>query len=179
MSALSKSGHPRWDGEYLRIGILTKDRGAPRRVAWITTGSGGIFFGVARATGWGTKYSYHADGNFYRSIQSQTPTGPKETQELVTKHPPIPEIKGLLQLLSVDIGAGDRLRSFPFKRRYEPVYVKPLNGRVAFKLGLLEPGVPQALDTIKKKEEHHFRLITRTEPWILLWNAAGFETARF
>jgi hypothetical protein len=179
MSALSKSGHPRRDGEYLRIGILTKDRGAPRRVAWITTGTGGIFFGVARATGWGTKYSYHADGNFYRSIQSQTPTGPKETQELVTKHPPIPEIKGLLQLLSVDIGAGDRLRSFPFKRRYEPVYVKPLNGRVAFKLGLLEPGVPQALDTIKKKEEHHFRLITRTEPWILLWNAAGFETARF
>jgi hypothetical protein len=179
MGALPKSGRPKWDGEYLRIGILTKDRGTPRRIAWVTTGSGGISFGVARATGGGTKYSYHADGNFYRSIQSETPTGTKETQELVTRHPPITEIKGLLQLLSIDVGAGDRLRSFPFKRRYEPVYVNPLNGRVSFKLGLLEPGVPQALDTIKKKEEHHFRLITRTEPWILLWNAAGFETTRF
>ena len=151
----------------------------PEGSLWITTGPGGIFVGVARAAGWGTKYSYHADGNFYRSVQSQTSAGPKETQELMTKHPPIAEIRGLLQLLSIDVGAGDRLRGFPFKRRYEPVYVKPLNGRVSFKLGLLEPGVPQALDAIKKKEERHFRLIARTEPWILLWNAAGFETATF
>jgi len=129
--------------------------------------------------GRGNEVQLSSRRHFYRSIQSQTPAGTKETQELLTKHPPIPEIKGLLQLLSVDIGAGDRLRSFPFKRRYESVYVNPLNGRTSFKLGLLEPGVPQALDTIKKKEEHHFRLITRTEPWILLWNAAGFETARF
>ena len=95
----------------------------------------------------------------------------------MAKHPPIAEIKGLLQLLSVDIGPGDRLRGFPFKRRYESVYVKPMNGRISFKLGLLEPGVPQALDSIKRKEERHFRLVTKTEPWILLWNSAGFEVA--
>ncbi len=175
MSTLSRSGGPKWSAEYLRVAILTEDKGVPRKVAWITTGVGGIFIGVARATGWGTKYTYHTDGRFYRSIQSKAPTGPKESQELVAKHPPIPQIKGLLQLLSVEIGAGDRLRGFPFKRRYESVYIKPLNGKVSFKLGLLEPGVPQALDTIKRREERHFRLITKTEPWILLWNSAGFE----
>jgi hypothetical protein len=177
MSNLPKPGRPGRDAWHLRVAILAKDRGAPRKVAWITTGSGGIFLGVARATGWDAKYSYRTDGGFYRSIQSQTPKGPRETQELVTKHPPIAEIKGLLQLLSVDVGAGDRLRGLPFKKRYESVYVKPMNGRVSFKLGLLEPGVPQALDSIKRKEERNFRLITRTEPWILLWNSAGFEAA--
>ncbi|MGA2198817.1 MAG: hypothetical protein ABSG45_02655 [Nitrososphaerales archaeon] len=177
MSTLPRPAIPAWNTEYLRVAILTKDKGAPRKVAWITTGPGGIFIGVARATGWGTKYSYNTDGSFYRSIQSQAQKGPKESQELVAKHPPIPQVKGLLQLLTVEIGAGDRLRGFPFKRRYESVYIKPLNGKVSFKLGLLEPGVPQALDTIRRKEERHFRLIAKTEPWILLWNAAGFETA--
>ena len=93
----------------------------------------------------------------------------------MAKHPPINEIRGLLQLLSVDSGAGDRLRGFPFKRRFESVFVRPLDGRATFKIGLLEPGVPEALDTIKRREERNFRLITKTEPWILLWNAAGFE----
>ena len=81
-------------------------------------------------------------------------------------------------VLPIDLGAGDRLYGFPFKKKFESIYVKTLNGRVSFKLGLLEPGVPQALDTIKRKEERHFRLITRTEPWILLWNAAGFEPTK-
>jgi hypothetical protein len=179
MSELPKQGRPNSDAGNLRVGILTKERGAPRKIAWITTGSGGVLLGVARAAGGGAKYSYRTDGSFYRYVQSSTPTGPKETQELVTKHPPIAEIKGLLQLLSVEIGAGDRLRGFPFKRRYESVYVKPMNGRVSFKLGLLEPGVPQALDTIKRKEERHFRLVTKTEPWILLWNSAGFEASAY
>lgn len=80
-------------------------------------------------------------------------------------------------MLSVEVGAGDRLLAFPFKRRYDSAYVRPIDGRVSFKLGLLEPGVPQALDTIKRREEHHFRLITLTEPWILLWNRAGFESS--
>jgi hypothetical protein len=176
MSPIPNAGHFRRDAEYTRFAILAREKGVPRKVAWITAGPGGIFLGVARAAGWGTKYNYRADGGFYRSVQSQAPTGPREAQELVTRYPPLAEIKGLLQVLPVDLGAGDRLRGLPFKRRYESISVKTLNGRVSFKVGLLEPGVPQALDTIKRKDERHFRLITKTEPWILLWNSAGFET---
>lgn len=131
--------------------------------------------GAARGTGRGTTYSYRADGGFYRSLTATTPTGPRTSQELVSRHPPLKEVKGLLHLLSIDVGGADRLSQFPFKRRFEPVYVRQLDGRTAFKIGLLEPGVPEALDTLKRKEERHFRLITKTEPWILLWNAAGFE----
>jgi len=177
MSTAPRPGLPKRDAEYLRLAILTRERGAPRKVAWITTGPGGILLGVARAEGWGTKYSYAADGGFYRTVQSRSPTGLKESQELVTRHPPISQVRGLLQLLSVEVGAGDRLRGFPFKRRYESVYVRPLNGKVSFKVGLLEPGVPEALDSIRHRDERHFRLISKTRPWILLWNSAGFEPA--
>jgi|GEM_PF-3198034 hypothetical protein len=178
MSAFARPIGPRRDAEYRRFAILTRDRGLPRKVAWITVGPGGVFFGVARGAGSETKYNYHTDGGLYRYVQSQTPSGRKETRELVTRSSPLAEIKGLLQVLPIDLGAGDRLYGFPFKKKFESIYVKTLNGRVSFKLGLLEPGVPQALDTIKRKEERHFRLITRTEPWILLWNAAGFEPTK-
>jgi len=162
------------DAEYLRIAILATDKGGPRKVAWIAKGSGEIIFGIASADGWGTKYSYHTDGGLYQSILVQTPEGPRESQKLITRYPPIPEVKGLLRFYSVDIGIDDRLRGFPFKRRYESIFVRPLNGRVSFKLGLLEPGVPEALGTIERGQENHFRLITKTEPWIVLWNSAGF-----
>ena len=175
MSVFARPIGPRRDSEYRRFAILTRDRGLPRKIAWITMGPGGVFFGVARGAGSETKYNYHADGGFYRFVQSQTPAGRKETRELVTRSPPLAEIRGLLQVLPVDLGNGDRLHGFPFKKRFESIYVKTSNGRVAFKLGLLEPGVPQALDTIKRRAERHFRRITTTEPWILLWNSAGFE----
>jgi hypothetical protein len=156
--------------------MMVKNNGPPRKVAWIVAGPEGISFGVARAMGWGTKYSYLPDGSLMRTPQSENLGGPKRAPELVARYPPVREIKGLLQLLSVDAGSGDRLIGFPFRKKYESVFVKPLNGRASFKLGLLEPGVPQALDALKK-EERHFRLITRSHPWILLWNAAGFEPA--
>jgi hypothetical protein len=156
---------------------MVKDNGPPRKVAWIVAGSEGISFGVARAIGWGIKYSYLTDGSLVRTPQPENPAGPKRVPELVARHPPVREIRGLLQLMAVDLGSGDRLIGFPFRKKFESVFVKPLNGRVSFKLGLLEPGVPQALDSLKK-EERHFRLITRSHPWILLWNAAGFEPAR-
>lgn len=175
MSTPPRQGHPVRDGGYLRVAIFSKERELPRKVAWLTAGRDGISIGVARGPGRETSDSYRTNGGFYRSIPSQTPTGPKAGQELVAMHPPLSQIRGLLHLLSVDSPAGDRLGRFPFKRRFESVYVRPLNGRAAFKLGLLEPGVPQALDTIRK-EERHFRLITRTEPWMLLWNSAGFDT---
>jgi len=178
MSAFARPIGPRRDADYRRFAILTRDRGLPRKIAWITMGLGGVFFGVARGAGSETKYNYHTDGGLYRYVQSQTPSGRKETRELVTRSSPLTEIKGLLQVLPIDLGASDRLYGFPFKKKFESIYVKTLNGRDSFKLGLLEPGVPQALDTIKRKEERHFRLITRTEPWILLWNTAGFEPAK-
>jgi hypothetical protein len=162
--------------EYLRIAVLAADRGGPRKVAWIATGPGGINFGIARANGWGTKYSYRSDGGLYQSIPVVTREGPRESQKLITRYPPVPEIKGLLHFYSADFGADDRLRGFPFKRRYESIFVRPLDGRVSFKLGLLEPGVPEALDAIEKGRENHFHLITKTEPWIVLWNSAGFVT---
>jgi len=177
MSTPPRPSRGQWDTQYLRIAMLAREKGVPRKVAWITTGLGGVSIGVARAEGPGTKYAYRTDGRFYRFITSRSQTGAKESQELIASHPPLPQVKGLLQLLSVDLGAGDRLRGFPFKRRYDPVYIRSLNGRISFRLGLLEPGVPQALDTIKRKEEHHFRLFTKMKPWILLWNAAGFEPA--
>jgi hypothetical protein len=176
MSGNQSTGPPRRSAGYVRVGIAAKDNGPPRKVAWIMTGTQGISFGVARATGWGTRYSYLQDGSFLRIPQSESPAVPKRTPELVARYPPINEIKGLLQLSSVDVGTGDRLLGFPFRRKYESVLVKSLNGRASFKLGLLEAGVPQALDTLKK-EERHFRLITESHPWILLWNAAGFEAA--
>ncbi len=174
---LPKLDRSKLDAEYLRIAILATDKGGPGKVAWIAAGSGGIIFGIARAHGWGTKYSYHTDGGLYQSIPVQTPEGPRESQRLITGYPPIPEIKGLLRFYSVDIGIEDRLRGFPFKRRYESIFVRPLDGRVSFQLGLLEPGVPEALGTIEKGRENHFRLITKTEPWIVLWNSAGFVTS--
>jgi len=175
VSTIHKQGRPARGSDLVRIGILSTDGGRPGRVAWVTAGAGGISIGVARAGGPGTRYVYRNDGGFYRATQPKAP-GQREALELVAKHPPVGEVRGLLQLLSVDAGAGDRLRGFPFKRRFEPVFVRPLNGRTSFRLGLLEPGVPQALDTVKK-DERHFRLFTRTDPWMLLWNSAGFETA--
>ncbi len=173
---MPKLGRSKWDAEYLRIAILATDKGGPRKVAWIAMGPGGIFFEIARANGWGTKYIYRKDGGLYQSIPVQTPEGPRESQKLIARHPPVSGIKGLQHFYSVDLGIDDRLRGFPFKRRSESIFVRPLNGRVSFKLGLLEPGVPQALDTIEKGQENHFRLITKTEPWIVLWNSAGFVT---
>ena len=165
------------DAEYPRVAILASDKRSPRKVAWIETGPGGIAFGIARDNGWGTKYSYHTDGGLYQSVLVQTPEGSRESQKLITRCPPIPEIKGLLHFYSADIGSDDRLRGFPFKRRYDSIFVRPLDGRVSFKLGLLEPGVPEALGAIEKGQENHFRLITKTEPWIVLWNSAGFITS--
>lgn len=173
---MQKLARSKWDAEYLRIAILATDKGDLRKVAWIATGPGGITFGIARANGWGTKYSYHTDGGLYQSILVQTPEGSRESQKLITRHPPIPEIKGLQHFYSVDIGIDDRLRGFPFKKRYDSIFVRSLDGRVSFNLGLLEPGVPEALDGIEKGRENHFRLITKTEPWIVLWNSAGFAT---
>ena len=176
MGDSSRQGRWRWDTRYQRYAILTREGPSPGKVAWVTKGQEGMFIGVARAASLGTRYSYLPDGRFYRTVRSQTPAGARESEELVSRYPPMAEVKGLVQVLSVDAGPGDRLRNLPFKRKFKSVYVKPLNGRVSFKLGLLEPGVPQALDTIKRREEHHFRLITETEPWILLWNSAGFES---
>jgi hypothetical protein len=173
---ISSRGAAGWDSRFIRVGVFARERGPPRKVAWIATARDGISLGVARGTGRGTTYSYRADGSLYRSLANPTPASHGPSQELVSKLPPLREVKGLLQVLSVDVPAGDRLGQFPFKRRFESVFVRQLNGRVAFKVGLLEPGVPDALDTVKKREERHFRLITRTEPWILLWNAAGFES---
>lgn len=175
MSGSSRPGIASWGPRFVRIGVFTRERNSLRKVAWIATGLGGISIGAARGTGRGTTYTYRADGGFYRSLTTTTPAGPGSSQELVSRYPPLKEVKGLLHLLSIDVQGGDRLSQFPFKRRFESVYVRQLNGRIAFKIGLLEPGVPEALDTVKRKEERHFRLITKTEPWILLWNAAGFE----
>jgi hypothetical protein len=159
----------------MRVGILSSEHGAPRKVAWITAGPEGVSFGVARATGAGTTYRYLPDGTLLRI--NPAVKGSRSESEPIAKHQPLHEIKGLLHLHSFDVGPGERLTSFPFRRKYEPVYVKPLNGRVSFRLGLLEPGVPEALDTIKTREERHFRLFSGTKPWILLWNSAGFERA--
>ena len=130
---------------------------------------------MARPTGRGTTYRYLPEGSLVRINSSAASTGSKADLDQVASHPPLSEVKGLLHLHSFDIGPGERLTGFPFKRKFESVHVKPLNGRVSFKLGILEPGVPQALDTIKGREERHFRLFTQSKPWILLWNSAGFE----
>ena len=172
------SGASAWNPSYLRLAAFSREGGRLRKVAWLSTGPAGLSVGVARGTGRGTTFTYRTGGGLYRSVSSTTPGGQRVSQELVANLPPMSEVRGLLQVLPVDVQPGDRLAALPFKRRFETVIVKPLNGRAAFKLGLLEPGVPQALDTIRRKEERHFHLITRTEPWILLWNVAGFETPR-
>jgi hypothetical protein len=137
---------------FLRVGIMAREREAPRRFAWITAGPGGFSIGVARAGGPGTRYTYRPDGGFYRATASQGPAGAKESLELVARHPPMQEVRGLLQLLSIDSGAGDRLRNFPFKRKFEQVFVRPLDGRASLRVGLLEPGRPEALDSIKRRD---------------------------
>lgn len=168
--------HAKWDVDRLNVAILATDAKPFRKVGWITTGPGGIQFGLARATGWGAKYSYHTDGGLYRASVIQTLGGPRETQEFVAKHPPLLEIKGLERLLSAEIGARDRIRGFPFKKSRESVYVRASGGRISFTLGLLEPNAPHALDALEQGQKIHFRLITKTKPWIMVWNTAGFET---
>ncbi len=172
---MQKSDRPRPEVG-LRVAILVAERAGPRRLAWIANGVGGIDFGIARGNGSGTKYSYHTEGGLFQSVLAQTPGGPRESQKLLTKYPPLHEVRGLLQFYSADFGAEDRLRGFPFKKRFDTILVRPLEGRVSFKMGLLEPGVPGALGAIEKGRENHFRLITKTEPWIVLWNSAGFVT---
>ena len=166
---------PRWGADRLNIAILAVERRTTRKVGWITTGPGGILFGIARGTGSGANYSYHADGRFYRVSATQTPGGPRENSELMEKHPPLHEIKGLQRLLSAEIGHGDRLRGFPFRKSHESIRVKGAEGRVAFNVGLLEPNSPQALGGFERGQKVHFRLVTRTKPWIVIWNRAGFE----
>ena len=169
-------GRPRWGADRINIAILAADKRTTRKVGWIATGPSGILFGIARATGSGTKYSYRTDGSFYRVSVTQTQGGPRETLELIVKHPPLPEIKGLERLLSVEIGPGDRLRGFPFKKSHESIRVMASEGKVSFNLGLLEPNSPQALGGFEKGQKVHFRLVTKTKPWIAIWNRAGFAT---
>jgi hypothetical protein len=157
------------------VAILATDGKSLRKVGWITTGPGGITFEIARAASWGMKYNYHTDGGFYRTRVIQTPSGPRETQEFAAKHPPLLEIKGLERLLSAEIGAGDRLRGFPFRGSRESIYVRTSGGKASFTLGLLEPNTPHALDALERGKKIHFRLITKTKPWIAIWNTAGFE----
>ena len=128
MSTLSRSGGPKWNAEYLRVAILTKDEGVPRKVAWITTGPGGIFIGVARATGWGTKYTYNTDG------ASAAPFSQRR-QQVRRNHrnwwPNIlhPSNQGAAAAALGRNRGRRQIRGFPFKRRYESVYIKPLNQR--------------------------------------------------
>ena len=167
---------PRWGAERFNIAILAVGGRTVRKVGWITTGPDGILFGIAGASGWGANYSYHADGSFYRVSATQTPGGPRETPELMEKHPPLHEIKGLHRLLSAEIDHADRLRGFPFRKAHESIHVKASEGRVTFNLGLLEPNSPQALGGFERGEKVHFRLVTKAKPWIVIWNRAGFET---
>lgn len=160
----------------LRFGIFAVDRVGFRRIGWITTGPQGVSIGIARSIGPGTKYRYRPDGGLNQVTLLQTPQGAKETERFLGSHAPLSGVRGLEQFLSVQIGPEDRLRSLPFKRRYESVYVRSVEGRVTFKVGFLEPGLPQALDAIGRSRNNHFHLITASEPWIVLWNSSGFGT---
>ena len=159
----------------LNVAILAREGKGFRKVAWIVSGHPGVQFGVAREDGLGTRYDYRADGNLYRVAFAQTPRGPTATQQLIARHPPLRDIRGLEQIISAEAAAGDRLRGFPFRRGHESVAVRPSEGKVSFNLGLLQPNVPEALSGLERGKGVHFRLITRTVPWIVLWNRAGFE----
>ena len=161
----------------LRVAVLSREGESSRRIAWITAGANGLSMGVARGAGPGTRYIYQVDGAFYRLSAAQESGRGDLGRELIRRHPPLSGITGLVHLIAVNLYPGDRLIRLPFKRKFERVYVKQYNGRVSFKVGLLEPGVPEALDSIKSKEERHFHLITKIQPWILFWNAAGFEAS--
>lgn len=178
---------PKWEVRHLNIGILSTDGSSFRKLAWITTRSGGIYCGIAPAFGVGTKLSYHTNGDLYTMMTAPRRTTPKPHVNKLS-YPPIPKIKGFVPFYAAGLGWHDYYPEFPFKRIDEAVYVDArLKGGLSFNLGLLEPFTYDALAAITSIpapmlgsngfrlesgnafRDTHIHIITKTKPWIVIW----------
>lgn len=177
----------KWDAKHLNIAILATDGKSFRKVAWLTTRSGGIYCGIGSTVGVATKLSYHTNGDLYSGMVSKIPNLPSNPKSKL-KYPPITNIKGLVPFYAVGLGWHEYFPAFPFKKIDDAVYVDVRGkGGMSFNLGLLEPFAYGALAAIISTptpvlgsngfrlesgnvfKDAHVHIITKTKPWIVIW----------
>ncbi len=164
----------KWDVRHLNIAILATDGKSFRKLAWITTRSGGIYCGVGSTLGLETKLSYHTSGDLFHGMVSKIPNLPSNPRTKL-KYPPITKIKGLIPFYSVGLGWHDYFPAFPFEKIDDAIYVDVRDRLgISFNLGILEPFAYDALKGLGLELEHavkdaHVHIITRTKPWIIIW----------